>query len=161
MHWVNKMMQKILIPLAVFLVVLVALTFGETIGRELLSWVQHLTGLVLHNFADVFYAVKHYIDQNTTKILIALVVTIPISIWLLRNHGQALVKRTSQRKIAIVLAVFLGWLGAHRFYLGQIGWGIVYLIIFWVFAPLVVIIGLIDAIRYFFMTEEEFTPLRQ
>ncbi|OXR49722.1 MULTISPECIES: TM2 domain-containing protein [unclassified Pusillimonas] len=155
------MKQKILVPLAVFLVVLVALTFGETIGHELLLWIEDLTGLVLHNFADVFRAVQQYIDQNTSKILIALVVTVPISIWLLRNHGQALAKRTSQRKIAIVLAVFLGWLGAHRFYLGQIGWGIVYLIIFWVFTPLVVIIGLIDAIRYFFMTEEEFAPLRQ
>ncbi|MFA7624540.1 MAG: TM2 domain-containing protein, partial [Pusillimonas sp.] len=83
----------------------------------------------------------------------------PISIWLLRNHGQSIAKNASQRKIAIVLAIFLGWLGAHRFYLGQIGWGIVYLIIFWVFVPLVVVVSLIDAIRYFFMTEEEFRPL--
>jgi len=152
------MLQKALIPLAVFIVVLVALTFGETIGREVLIWIQHLTGLVLHNFADVYYAIRDYVHLHTNKIIIALVLTIPISIWLLRNHGQALTKRTSQRKIAIVLAIFLGWLGAHRFYLGQIGWGIVYLLIFWIFVPLVVVISLIDAIRYFFMTEDEFTP---
>ena len=154
------MLQKALIPIAVFIVVLVALTFGETVGRELLSWIQSVTGLVIENFADVYYALQNYFSQHTRKIVIALIITVPVSIWLLRNHGETLVKRTSQRKIAIVLALFLGWLGAHRFYLGQIGWGIVYLVIFWVFVPLVVVISLIDAIRYFFMTEDEFRPLR-
>lgn len=154
------MLQKALIPLAVFLVVLIALSFGETVGREVLSWIESITGLVLENFADVYYALHDYVIRHTNKIILALVLTVPISIWLLRNHGEAFTRNASQRKIAIVLAIFLGWLGAHRFYLGQIGWGIVYLIIFWLFVPLVVVISLIDAIRYFFMTEEEFRPER-
>ena len=154
------MFQKTLIPIAVFLIILIALTFGEAIGREVLSWIEHITGFVLENFADVYYAVQAYVDQHSNKIIIALIMTVPVSVWLLRNHGEALAKQTSRRKVAIVLAIFLGWLGAHRFYLGQIGWGLVYLIIFWVFTPLVVAISLVDAIRYFFMTEDELRPQR-
>lgn len=153
-----NMFQKTLIPIAVFIIILIALTFGEAVGRELLVWVESITGFVIENFADVYYAFQSYIHQHTTKIIIALVLTVPVSLWLLRNHGEAWAKRTSQRKIAIVLSIFLGWLGAHRFYLGQIGWGIAYLIIFWIFVPLVVVISLIDAIRYFFMSEEDFNP---
>ena len=33
-----------------------------------------------------------------------------------------------ERWIAVQLAVFLGWFGAHKFYLGQPGWGVLYLL---------------------------------
>ena len=33
-----------------------------------------------------------------------------------------------ERWIAVLLAVFLGWFGAHKFYLGQPGWGVLYLL---------------------------------
>lgn len=36
---------------------------------------------------------------------------------------------------AILLAFFLGSFGAHRFYLGQTGWGILYLCFCWTFIP--------------------------
>ncbi len=36
---------------------------------------------------------------------------------------------------AILLAFFLGSFGAHRFYLGQTGWGILYLLFCWTFIP--------------------------
>jgi TM2 domain-containing membrane protein YozV len=39
------------------------------------------------------------------------------------------------RTTAIVLALFLGGLGAHKFYLGQAGMGILYLLFFWTFIP--------------------------
>ncbi|TAM04246.1 MAG: TM2 domain-containing protein, partial [Pusillimonas sp.] len=67
-----------------------------------------------------------------------------------------MLKYTSQRKIAVVLAIFLGWLGAHRFYLGQIGWGVVYLVLFYLFTPLVIVLSLIDAVRYLFMSDDDF-----
>jgi len=149
------MLQKILVPLLVFVVVLVALTFGETIGREALVWIQHLTGMVFHDLADIYYALHAYFSRHSTKIIIALLITLPVSFWLLRNQGQA-IARTSPRKVAIVLAVFLGWLGVHRFYRGQVGWGLFYLFLLWFFAPLVVVIALIDAVRYLFMSDEEF-----
>lgn len=152
------MLQKIILPIAVFLVILAALTFGETLGREVLSWFTYLTGIVVHNFADVYYTLRYYFAAHLNKVVIALVLTVPISIWLIRNKGQRLATRASQRKIAIILAIFLGWLGGHRFYLGQIGWGIFYLALFYIFAPLVVILSIIDAIRYLFMSEEDFQP---
>lgn len=37
--------------------------------------------------------------------------------------------------IAALLAFFLGALGAHKFYLGQTGAGIIYLLFFWTFIP--------------------------
>ena len=55
------------------------------------------------------------------------------------------------RGIAIVLALFLGGLGIHRFYIGQIGWGFVFLIFSWTIIPM--IFGFIDALRYALMGE--------
>lgn len=151
------MLKKIALIIAVFLIVLVALTFGEAIVRQALTWFTYLTGMVFHNFSDLYYWVHSYAVLHSTKIIIALVLTLPISYWVIKNRDSELGRRYSTRKIAIVLAVFLGWLGAHRFYLGQIGWGIVYLIILYVFAPLVVAISLIDAARYLFMSDEDFS----
>ena len=53
-----------------------------------------------------------------------------------------------------LLAIFLGGLGIHKFYLGQNGLGILYLIFVWTFIP--AIIALVDAIRIFSMTDHEF-----
>jgi TM2 domain-containing membrane protein YozV len=36
------------------------------------------------------------------------------------------------------LTLLLGWAGAHRFYLNQWGWGIIYLLFCWTFIPLLV-----------------------
>lgn len=153
------MLQKLILAIAVFAVILVALTFGETIARELFDWISYLSGIVINNFADVYYALKLYVDQHTGKIVLALVLTVPVTLWIIKSKGTALSHPTNHRKFAIVLAIFLGWLGAHRFYLGQIGWGIVYLIIFYVFAPLAIILGFIDALRYLFMSDDDFAPL--
>lgn len=154
------MLQKIILAIAVFVVILLALIFGEAIAREAFAWLSHLTGLVIHNFSDVYYAVKGYLSRHTAKVLIALLLTVPITLWIIKNKGDELKKPHSHRKIAIVLAIFLGWLGAHRFYQGQIGGGIVFLIIFYVFAPLAVVLGFIDAIRYIFMSDDEFEQAR-
>lgn len=153
------MLQKLILAVAVFAVILVALTFGETIARELFDWISYLSGIVINNFADIYYALKLYVDQHTGKIVLALVLTVPVTLWIIKSKGTALNHPTNHRKFAIVLAIFLGWLGAHRFYLGQIGWGIVYLIIFYVFAPLAIILGFIDALRYLFMGDDDFAPL--
>jgi len=58
------------------------------------------------------------------------------------------------RGLAIVLALFLGGLGIHRFYVGKIGSGFLFLIFCWTFIP--AIIGLIDAIRWALMGEQKF-----
>ncbi len=66
------------------------------------------------------------------------------------------------RGTAIVLALFLGGLGIHRFYIGQIGWGFIFMIFCWTFIP--AIVAFIDAIRWAAMGEKKFqerysTPL--
>jgi TM2 domain-containing membrane protein YozV len=55
---------------------------------------------------------------------------------------------------AAVLAILLGGLGAHKFYLGQPGWGIIYLIFCWTFIPEA--LGIIEGIIYLTMSDTTF-----
>ena len=155
------MLKNIVLILAIFIIILLALSFGETAFHEVLAWISAFTGVLVRNFGELFDAVTRYLHLHTGKVLLALLLTIPLSIWVLRSRRDTLATPSTQRKIAIVLALFLGWLGAHRFYLGQVGWGLGYLLIWYWFTPLAVILGLIDAIRYLFMDEEAFAASRQ
>lgn len=77
------------------------------------------------------------------------------------------------KNIAGLLALFLGWSGAHRFYLGQKKWGFSYAaftgMVAWasevkalgfllkaLWIPLVLIVSLVDAITFFSMDERRF-----
>jgi TM2 domain-containing membrane protein YozV len=62
---------------------------------------------------------------------------------------------TKSRITAGILAILLGDFGIHKFYLGKIGQGIVYLIFCWTGIP--AIIGLVEGILYLLMKDEEFT----
>ena len=53
-----------------------------------------------------------------------------------------------------ILALFLGGLGIHKFYLGQGGMGILYLLFCWTYIP--AIAGFIEAIIYFTMNDDQF-----
>lgn len=53
-----------------------------------------------------------------------------------------------------VLGILLGGLGIHKFYLGQPGMGILYILFCWTSIP--TIIGLIEGILYLTSSEEEF-----
>lgn len=55
---------------------------------------------------------------------------------------------------AAILAFFLGGIGIHRFYLGQTGLGIVYLIFCWTLIP--ALIAFIDFIVFLVMSESAF-----
>ena len=59
------------------------------------------------------------------------------------------------RTSAILWCFFLGAFGAHKFYLGQSGWGIVYLLFFWTGIPSIA--AFIEFIIYLCMSDEEFS----
>jgi TM2 domain-containing membrane protein YozV len=59
-----------------------------------------------------------------------------------------------QRIAAALFAILLGGIGIHKFYLGKIVYGIIYLLFCWTFIP--AIIGLIEGIIYLTMSDEAF-----
>lgn len=58
------------------------------------------------------------------------------------------------RVAAILLAFFLGGFGVHKFYLGRVGQGILYLLFCWTFIP--AIVAFIEFIIYLTMSDEAF-----
>jgi TM2 domain-containing membrane protein YozV len=63
--------------------------------------------------------------------------------------------RTRRSKTAAaLLALFLGGLGVHKFYLGRWGWGIVYLLFCWTSIPL--LLGLVEFFVLLVMSDEAF-----
>lgn len=72
------------------------------------------------------------------------------------NQAMGLVSPSGGRtKIAAALfALFLGGFGGHKFYLGQIGMGIVYLLFFWTFIP--ALVSLVEGILFLLMSDSDF-----
>ncbi|BAC91091.1 TM2 domain-containing protein [Gloeobacter violaceus] len=58
------------------------------------------------------------------------------------------------RSTAAILAMLLGWLGAHKFYLGRPVAGIVYLLFFWTGLP--GLIGFVEGVLYLVQSDSEF-----
>jgi|AGTN01.2.fsa_nt_gi Predicted membrane protein len=61
---------------------------------------------------------------------------------------------TKSKVAAGLLALFLGGIGVHKFYLGQVGAGIVYLLFCWTGIP--AIIGFVEGIIYLTSSDENF-----
>jgi TM2 domain-containing membrane protein YozV len=70
--------------------------------------------------------------------------------YLLEDRGG----ERKSKGLAVALAFVLGGFGIHKFYLGQPGWGLLYLLFCWTFIP--AIAGLIEAIIYAFASDAEF-----
>jgi len=58
------------------------------------------------------------------------------------------------KTVAALLAIFLGGIGIHKFYLGHIGWGILYIAFCWTWIP--AIAGALEGVLFFIMSEEAF-----
>lgn len=72
-----------------------------------------------------------------------------------RDISKLIGSSNRNRYLASILAFSLGWCGAHKFYLGQKGWGIVYFLFFW--TPLPLMASWIEGALYLTRPEEEFT----
>jgi TM2 domain-containing membrane protein YozV len=58
------------------------------------------------------------------------------------------------KSTAILWAFLLGGIGGHKFYLGQSGWGVAYLLLCWTWIPLVV--AVCEIVWLLVMGEQEF-----
>jgi len=58
------------------------------------------------------------------------------------------------RIAAALFAIFLGGFGVHKFYLGKVGQGVIYLLFCWTFIP--TIIGFVEGIIYLTKSDYEF-----
>jgi TM2 domain-containing membrane protein YozV/ribosomal protein L40E len=58
------------------------------------------------------------------------------------------------RIVAAIFAILLGGLGIHKFYLGRVGQGILYLLFSWTLVP--VLIGFIEGVVYLTMSDAAF-----
>lgn len=158
------MAKKIFIAIGIFLLVMLALTYGADVLQGFKDWFERNTGLIINNIHDVFRYVWFYFSNNWFKVILALILTALICAWLFAGRatatdstsGKPRAATDNRKKIAIILAVFLGWAGIHRFYLNQFWTGLLYLIIGLLFTPLGVLLGLIDAVRYYTTNDEEF-----
>ena len=75
----------------------------------------------------------------------------PTTAWQ-QPGARTIVVIAKDRLVAIVLALFLGSVGMHKFYLGKVGQGIIYAVFFWTYIP--TLIGWIEAIRYLMKSDE-------
>ncbi|MDQ3099476.1 MAG: TM2 domain-containing protein [bacterium] len=64
------------------------------------------------------------------------------------------IRTTRSRMTAALLAILLGGIGVHKFYLGKVGCGIVYFVFSWTGIPL--FLGIIEGILYLCMSDESF-----
>lgn len=70
------------------------------------------------------------------------------------NKQGISVRKKKNRSLAIFLAIILGGIGAHKFYLEEPGWGILYLLFCWTFIP--AILGILEGIIYLTIPDESF-----
>ena len=71
-----------------------------------------------------------------------------------RKGKRAMSANGKNRVTAGVLAILLGGIGVHKFYLNSAGMGVLYILFSWTFIP--AIIGLIEGIIYLTMSDQDF-----
>jgi len=73
---------------------------------------------------------------------------------MMQSQAQMTKSKGLSRTTAILLAFFLGGVGGHKFYLGQVGLGILYLFFFWTFIP--AFVAFIELIVLLTQSDEKF-----
>jgi TM2 domain-containing membrane protein YozV len=75
---------------------------------------------------------------------------------LAKQHEQSSFFAVKSKVLAGFLALILGCLGAHKFYLGSWGIGIIYFVCFFIMPGVLFFIAVVEAVRYFTMSESSF-----
>lgn len=71
--------------------------------------------------------------------------------------GYSFAQQPKHKPTLILLAIFLGTLGAHKFYMGAWGWGIVYIVATLLFAGILTIpVAIVEWVRYILANDAEF-----
>lgn len=72
------------------------------------------------------------------------------------TQNQVIVGRKSNKSkgIAALLAFIFGGIGIHKFYLGQVGWGLMYILFSWSCIPMIA--GFIEGFIYLTMSKKDF-----
>lgn len=63
-------------------------------------------------------------------------------------------KPGKSKMTAALLAIIFGSFGLHKFYLGQVVWGLLYLFLFW--SSISMILGFIEGFYYLTMSNKDF-----
>jgi TM2 domain-containing membrane protein YozV len=71
-----------------------------------------------------------------------------------RFPGSQMQVGISRRIAATLFAILLGTFGIHKFYLGKVGMGILYIILFWTGIP--TLVGIIEGIIYLTKSDDAF-----
>lgn len=73
----------------------------------------------------------------------------------MESHSVITAQKTNKSKIiTVLLAIVLGGAGIHKFYLGKVGQGLLYILFSWTFIPM--FIGFFEGLTYLLMSEQEF-----
>lgn len=70
------------------------------------------------------------------------------------STGNSATGSGSDRTTSAILAILLGGIGTHKFYMGDTGMGILYLVFCWTFIP--AIVGVIEGVIYLTKSDAEF-----
>lgn len=112
----------------------------------LMLFIFPIAGVILLTIGVIFSAM--YYTQKVTTDTGKVVPTYA-------NHETSVQAKTSKSRITTsLLAILLGGLGIHFFYLEAWGWGLISILLCWTYLP--AIAGLILGIRYLTMSDKEF-----
>jgi len=78
----------------------------------------------------------------------------PQVIYVQQPQQSPVIQCTKSKSTACVLAFLLGGIGVHKFYLGKVWQGLLYLFFCWTWIPMIV--GIIEGFIYLGMSDNEF-----
>ena len=87
------MLQKIILGIAIFLIVMLGLTFGEAIFHYISSYL----GFLFHDFIELMQEVQRSLTVHWSKALISLIITVPLVIWISKIKKDEMSKPNSRR----------------------------------------------------------------